>query len=106
MGSTMCTLRSHHLLQLNWGFHCSIQCTASLCIWDIPGVIEETAFILAEMDLKWCDGGLYVNQRVGPMTPELQGKVGACIVELMAFKKFTDSRWVSVGRTCKSLVGS
>ena len=77
-----------------------------LQFWLSLGVEPETAQVVAGLNLECHDGFLYVNESAGPIDFALVQKVSLCLSSLMKFPQYTDSRWVSVGRSCRCLVAA
>ena len=70
------------------------------------GVDNEVAQFMANINLEWHDGGLWVHESAGPITGKLIEQVALCLVSLMSFPKFSDSRWVTLGMSCRALTAS
>ena len=70
---------------------------ASLCVE--PVVLQD----LVELGLRWCDGRLQVYESAAS-SPDFMEKVTASILSVFRFKKFTDSRWCTIGESCRSIV--
>ena len=73
--------------------------------WLCIGVDAEIAQILAELNLFWSGGKLRVakGRRDDPMLLE---KVTHCILHVCRFKQFTDSRWITMGESSRSLLAA
>lgn len=73
--------------------------------WLGMGVDSSICDILADTNLHWGDGRLWVGVR-SEEPGALQEKVTTCLLAVFRFKQFTDSRWVTIGCSCRSLVAS
>jgi hypothetical protein len=72
-------------------------------LWVTLGVAAEEAEDLGRLGLMWRAGGLEVVAEREP-TPELFGELSGHLLGLWLFTKFTDSRWVTVGKSCRTLL--
>jgi hypothetical protein len=73
--------------------------------WVTLGVDSEVADILAAMNLHCAGGKLCVtvsNQSLG----DIQERIATAMLAVFRFKQFTDSRWITVGDSCRSLMAS
>jgi hypothetical protein len=73
--------------------------------WLLLSVEEEVAAELAELNLHWEGNVLWVSSKSRDQEGLLE-KVSACALAVFKFKDFTASRWLTVGCSCRSLVGS
>jgi hypothetical protein len=73
--------------------------------WLCIGVDAEVAQILASLDLFWSDNKLRVARRCKG-DPMLLEKITHCILHVCRFKQFTDSRWITVGDSSRSLLAA
>eukprot|EP00974_Lingulodinium_polyedra_P022330 2155345-Lingulodinium_polyedra.AAC.1 len=60
---------------------------------------------LLDLGLIWSEGQLWVNSSF-EKDLELFEKLTLCIMGVMRFPKFTDSRWLSVGTSARTMVAS
>jgi len=73
-------------------------------LWLALGVAPPVVEVLAEeLRLRWRDGRLEVAAPCRG-TEDLVGKVSFALLSLWRFEKFSESRWVTVGASCRSLV--
>ena len=61
--------------------------------------------ILGALDLRWDGVHILVHESAGPITGKLTETVAKVFVALMTFPS-SDSRWLSVGRSCRCLIAS
>lgn len=73
--------------------------------WVNLGVDSETADTLADLNLWWHMGRLQVDER-RVSDPDLAEKVIGAMLSVFRFKKFTDSRWLTIGDSCRSLTAA
>ena len=75
-------------------------------LWTSLGVEHEAANILAtELRLQWKGGNLEVSETAAQIT-NIVGQVSFVLLSVWRFKAFSDSRWVSVGCSCRALATS
>ena len=73
--------------------------------WAALGVHSETADFLADAGVRWIGGKLHVSSgAVG--RPDFQSKLTGAMLEIFRFRTFTHSRWTTIGKACRTLVGS
>ena len=73
--------------------------------WTLLGVAPEWVEVLTSLQLRWQDGCL----RVSPAwdgDPKLCELVSACLLHVFRFTVPTESRWVSMGQSCRTLCAS
>ena len=73
--------------------------------WICLGVDTDVAQELSELGARWHSGKLLVF-RTAATSDDFMDKVRACLLSVFRFKKFTDSRWITVGEACRGLVAS
>ena len=75
--------------------------------WIDLGVESGVAELLAELNLQWepSSGQLQVHASQASRE-DLTEAISGVILTLLRFKKFTDSRWTTVGDSCRSLVAA
>jgi hypothetical protein len=73
--------------------------------WLCLGVDAEIAQILAGLNLFWSGDKLRVARRCRE-DPMLLEKITHCILHVCRFKQFTDSRWITVGDSSRSLLAA
>ena len=72
-------------------------------LWLAIGVAPSVVEILAEeLRLRWRDGKIEVAASCRE-TDDLVGKISFALLSLWHFQKFSESRWVTVGASCRSL---
>ncbi len=69
------------------------------------GVEDTLARRLCEMGLHYADKQLKLRHTFGTM-PDLVPHVVALLTSLFTFKQFTDSRWLTIGCSCRTFVAS
>lgn len=74
-------------------------------LWSCLGVEPAIAQELTELGLVWADGRLLVH-RCAAGDPELVRRVSSALLGVFRFQRFTDSRWCSIGLSCRALVAS
>ena len=70
---------------------------ASLCIE--PVVLQD----LVELGLRWSAGRLQIYESAASGSDFME-KLTACMMSVFRFQRFTDSRWCTIGESCRSLV--
>ena len=73
--------------------------------WVSLGVEVTVAESLADLDLHWREGQLLVSEAHIDAGGVVE-RISDCLLYVLRFKKFTDSRWCTVGDSCRSLVAS
>ena len=73
--------------------------------WVALGVSSSTAEELSSMQLRWQDQRLCIATHMLEEESVLE-RVTSCFLAIWRFKAFTDSRWCTVGDSCRSLVAS
>jgi hypothetical protein len=87
-------------------FKSEVPCYAESCeFWTLLGVPEEVADTLSELGVCWDGQYLSVSQTFAT-DPGLLAKLSTCLIAIFEFHKFTDSRWLTVGESCRSLVAA
>ncbi|CAE8616190.1 unnamed protein product, partial [Polarella glacialis] len=74
-------------------------------LWSVLGVEPDWAERLTDMQVRWGGGLLKVAPRY-QSDPALIESLSACFLHIWAFRKFSDSRWISLGRSCRVLLAS
>ena len=75
-------------------------------LWEVIGVPEEAVSEIAdELRLHWADGFLRVAASAVRPTENLVDKVSNVLLAMWKYRKLSDSRWCSVGRSCRHLCG-
>jgi hypothetical protein len=69
--------------------------------FDVEPVVAET---LARLGVWWTDGKLQANSKARE-EPQLVASICNAMLSVFRFRKFTDSRWLTVGDCCRSLAG-
>ena len=70
--------------------------------WGVP---YEAVEILGELNLHWKGGHLLVAWSASGRA-KLMEDISGCFLDLMRFKPFTDSRWMTMGDSCSTLICS
>ena len=76
--------------------------TQASTFWRVLGVAEESIAEFAAIDPQWEDGKLFVNSRVTD-DPEGINSVTHLFMKAATWRKFTKSRWLSLGHAARSL---
>jgi len=71
-------------------------------LWTALGVDSEWVGTLADLGLIWREGRLEASA-AHVSNPELLDIVSGALLRLWGFTPFSDSRWVTVGRSCRTL---
>ena len=75
--------------------------------WNAMGVEPDMANLLADLDLKWVesDDVGYLSANTWVMgDAEVANDVISSLLYLFKWRKFTDSRWLTIGVACRSIV--
>lgn len=73
--------------------------------WVNLGVDSETADMLSDLNLWWHNGRLQVGER-HLEDPTLVEKITGAMLSVFRVRKFTDSRWLTIGDNCRSLTAA
>lgn len=73
--------------------------------WVLLGVDSEFATTMAELGLHFRFGRFHVDVD-RQHDDDLFGTVTGCIMHMWRFRKFSDSRWLTLGESCKTLIGA
>jgi hypothetical protein len=73
--------------------------------WVDIGVDADVAEALGELGLHWSDDKLMVHVE-WEGNAELIERVSSALLHLFRFQKFTDSRWLTVGSSCRTIMAS
>ena len=76
---------------------------AQRLLWDTLDVEPDMAGMLQELQLRFCDGSLYVSMQLAD-SPDLVGKVVGTLRLVWRFSKWTERRWLTVGSSANTLV--
>ena len=71
--------------------------------WRALGVDDDAAEALADLSLRWAGGQLLISEAHRGSEGLLEN-VSSCMVCVFRFRKFSDSRWITVGQGCRSLL--
>ena len=75
--------------------------------WTDIGVESVVAEQLAELSVRWHNGRLRVRAGSDAASQgSLVGRVAALIMAVLRFRKFAESRWCTVGDSCRSLLAA
>ena len=74
-------------------------------LWTCLGLPPATAEELAELQLRWEEGRLAVATHCLE-SESLFDRITSCVLAVWRFRAFTDSRWCTVGDSCRSLVAA
>ena len=74
------------------------------CLWYGLGVEAETVDeMTSALQLRWEGGRLWVSRDLST-SPDVVGRVTACLTSIWRFRKWTESRWLTVGVGSRSAV--
>ena len=73
--------------------------------WTSLGVEPVVVQGLVELGLRWRGDRLQVYEGAAS-NPDFVEKVTACMLSVFRFQRFTDSRWCTIGDSCRSIVAS
>ena len=71
--------------------------------WVNLGVDAGVAEILGNLNPRWVDGRLRICTRLVP-SGQLHEQICYCLAAVARFRSFTDSRWLTIGDCCRSLL--
>ena len=71
-------------------------------LWTALGQDAELSQVLADLGLLWVDGRLHCRR--SSVQGDLVERVHNALVAVTRFRKFTDSRWCTVGASCGTIV--
>lgn len=71
-------------------------------MWTLLGVEPQWADTLADLGLHWRKDHLYLLPWAAK-EPDMLERVSTCLLHLWRFARFSDSRWCTVGTSCRSL---
>ena len=71
-------------------------------LWTALGLDTDLCQTLADLGLLWVDGHLQCCRR--RVKGDLVEKVHSCLIAATRFRKFTDSRWCTIGASCGTIV--
>jgi hypothetical protein len=77
----------------------------ALEFWSLMHLDEDAVAMVQELQLCWDGKQLLLPVRCRN-DPDLVEKLAGCLIGAFRFRKFTDSRWVSMGDSCRSLAVS
>jgi len=105
---------SYHLLHCNLPTFISVHLRAVsdspdpsrlYSLWVSLDVVSSVADRLADLGLLWRDGALCFNAKKAEC-PDLVAEISALYLHVMRFRKFTNSRWLTIGDSCKTIVSA
>ena len=73
--------------------------------WASLGVGPEMAEALSDLDLFWSSGRLRVSH-VHRDAADVGERVTGCLIYFFKWRKFNESRWLTIGAACRAMVGS
>jgi len=75
-------------------------------LWNALGIDMETAETLAsDLQLCWLDGALCAREGAGG-DADLCETISTCLMSIWRFHKFTESRWLTVGTSARTVVAA
>ena len=74
-------------------------------LWVLLGLEADWVEVIMGLNPLWKDGWLFVNDVVEPESTSLE-QVSHLIFHLMRWRQFTQSRWASLGASCRALLAS
>ena len=78
---------------------------AESAIWTLLGAEPEWVEVLVSLNPLWSSGWLWVNELDDQDTP-LIAQVSHLIFHMMRWRQFTESRWASLGASCRALLAT
>jgi hypothetical protein len=72
-------------------------------MWQMLGFKDHWLELLVDMEVRFADGQLRVSPRYKD-DPELPQLLTMVLAKAWSFRKWTDSRWVSMGRSCRTVL--
>jgi hypothetical protein len=76
---------------------------AAEIVWKTLGVEPHIWDVLVELQLRFHDGRLMVHASVAD-DPSLADKLSSSLLYVWRLRRYTSSRWLTVGETCRTLV--
>ena len=73
--------------------------------WTLLGVAPDIVDLLAELNLHWSGGRLYVSA-ASMEHPDAIERISTAILHIFRFRKFTTGRWLTVGESCRTLTAA
>ena len=73
--------------------------------WLAMGATHDMIDVLVSLNLHWAGGSLFCNGR-HKEDPDIHTRICNAILYVWKFRKFTESRWTTVGIVCKALTAS
>ena len=72
-------------------------------LWDCLGILPEVADLLVTLELRWTGGALNISRKCVEHD-DLLGSIVTSLLTVWKFKQFTDSRWVTVGESTRTII--
>ena len=80
-------------------------CSQRAKLWDALGLKDElTRSLTFSLQLEFVDGRLLINETMLEEDPNIIATIEATLLDTWRFQKFTESRWLTVGASARSLV--
>lgn len=73
--------------------------------WQYVGVAPHWIELFVEVNPRWEGGKLWANPHL-QADPECWDKVSVLVMYLLKWKKFSETRWATVGSSCRAFLGS
>ena len=73
--------------------------------WQYMGVAPHWIELFVEVNPRWEGGKLWANPHL-QADPECWDKVSVLVMYLLKWKKFSETRWATVGSSCRAFLGS
>jgi hypothetical protein len=73
-------------------------------LWTCLQVNDKWANLLVDLEIRFHNGKLLIARK-HEHRPDLIDQITVCLLYLWRFRKFSDSRWLSIGTSCAIIVG-
>ena len=83
--------------------HSSVSTDVIEAFWGDLGVVEDMVELLGEVNPQWGGNQLWVNQDVAGHDDDIR-KVSHCMIYRCKWRHVNDSRWCTIGPSCRALV--
>ena len=93
------------MIYLRYDVHCSDDIEAATIFWQVLGVDADMLDDIVEVNPQWRGGFLYVAGHL-ERDPCSMEKVSGVLLYIFKWRKFTATRWTTVGASCRSFVAS
>eukprot|EP00971_Amphidinium_carterae_P336401 6472763-Amphidinium_carterae.2 len=77
-----------------------------LALWQHLGVDADIIDLLCEMELRWGENELCISETYASSSGDVIGDISLCILAVLRVRKYSDSRWLTIGVSCKTLLAA